>query len=358
MKRYCDACRQYCDEAAMFCPTCGQYTVAIEVERIAPEGDVIYPLAHYQMSYKDTFLYVMGKKFMDTDGRASRREFFQFILLWNVLIIGLLAVFCALTAIFKTGPYLLALAWMIISILGLVSLVPMVALTIRRLHDTGKGSEILLLALVPAVGPLVLLGLLSKKGQPQDNQYGSALQHIVIDKRLASIIKVSPTSSSLTTKVLIAVIVSALCICGLSMRYMAPSDKSISMGWMANAIVGEGSEEAAELAVKEYFNAVNNKDYDKAFTYVIDQGKVNPTEKQKWLESMKNGPKIDVATLGVSGVSRVGNLKRIILEANLQMTKPGEGAVEATHTKRYISLIEENGAWHIEGFYKNNPNDK
>ena len=342
----------------MFCPTCGQYTVAIEVERIAPEGDVIYPLAHYQMSYKDTFLYVMGKKFMDTDGRASRREFFQFILLWNVLIIGLLAVFCALTAIFKTGPYLLALAWMIISILGLVSLVPMVALTIRRLHDTGKGSEILLLALVPAVGPLVLLGLLSKKGQPQDNQYGSALQHIVIDKRLASIIKVSPTSSSLTTKVLIAVIVSALCICGLSMRYMAPSDKSISMGWMANAIVGEGSEEAAELAVKEYFNAVNNKDYDKAFTYVIDQGKVNPTEKQKWLESMKNGPKIDVATLGVSGVSRVGNLKRIILEANLQMTKPGEGAVEATHTKRYISLIEENGAWHIEGFYKNNPNDK
>ena len=59
----------------MFCPTCGQYTVATEVERIAPEGDVIYPFAHYQMSYKDTFLYVMGKKFMDTDGRASRREF-------------------------------------------------------------------------------------------------------------------------------------------------------------------------------------------------------------------------------------------------------------------------------------------
>ena len=64
MKRYCDACRHYCDEAAMFCPTCGQYTVATEVERIAPEGDVIYPFTHYQMSYKDTFLYVMGKKFM------------------------------------------------------------------------------------------------------------------------------------------------------------------------------------------------------------------------------------------------------------------------------------------------------
>ena len=47
MKRYCDTCRQYCVEAAMFCPTCGQYTVATEVERIALEGDVIYPMAHY-----------------------------------------------------------------------------------------------------------------------------------------------------------------------------------------------------------------------------------------------------------------------------------------------------------------------
>ena len=92
MKRYCDACHQYCDEVAMFCPTCGQYTMATEVERIAPEGDVIYSMAHYQMSYKDTYLYVMNK-FMDTNGRASRREFFQFLLLWHIAMVGLLAFF-------------------------------------------------------------------------------------------------------------------------------------------------------------------------------------------------------------------------------------------------------------------------
>ena len=89
MKRYCDACHQYCDEVAMFCPTCGQYTMATEVERIAPEGDVIYSMAHYQMSYKDTYLYVMNK-FMDTNGRASRREFFNSsycgTLLWLVYL--------------------------------------------------------------------------------------------------------------------------------------------------------------------------------------------------------------------------------------------------------------------------------
>ena len=37
MKRYCDACRHYCDEAAIgFVLPVGQYTVATEVERIAP----------------------------------------------------------------------------------------------------------------------------------------------------------------------------------------------------------------------------------------------------------------------------------------------------------------------------------
>ncbi|MDU5088861.1 MAG: hypothetical protein E6246_08710 [Veillonella sp.] len=85
MKRYCESCRQYCDEAAMFCPHCGQYTTAVEVERIAPEGDIIYPLAHYQLSYKDTFLYVVGRKFMNSDGRASKGEFLRFFL-WGLYV--------------------------------------------------------------------------------------------------------------------------------------------------------------------------------------------------------------------------------------------------------------------------------
>ena len=357
MKRYCDACRHYCDEAAMFCPTCGQYTVATEVERIAPEGDVIYPLSHYQLSYKDTFLYVMGTKFMDTDGRASRREFFQFLLLWHIAIVGLLAVFYGLTAIFHTGPYLIGLAGLIVAILSLVSLMPLIALSVRRLHDTGKGSATLLLFLIPFVGPLIVLGLLCLKGQPQDNQYGSALQHLVIDKRLASIMKVSPTSSALTTRVLVGILVVVICIFGVSLRSMGPANEVFPDGWLTNSIVGEGSAEAARASVQNYFDAVNNKNYDKAFTYIISQASINPTEKQKWLASMKQAPKVDVASLGTTRVSRTGDLKRIIFEANLQTTTTGAGIVEATPMKRYISVIEENGSWRIEGFYKTMPND-
>ena len=342
----------------MFCPHCGQYTTAVEVERIAPEGDIIYPLAHYQLSYKDTFLYVVGHKFMNSDGRASKGEFLRFFLLWLLVIVGILALAYGLTAVLHRGIYLILLAWMLLTIIGLVLLIPLGALCIRRLHDTGKSSEHLFFVLIPFIGPIILLALLCKKGEPKANQYGEALRNIVIDKRLASIMKVSPTSSAFTTRILVALLVSAICVCSVSARYMGPESELELGGWFTNIIVGQGSDEAARDAIHDYFDAVNEKNYDKAFTYVIDQAKANPTEKQKWIESMKHGPKVDVVSLGVSQVSRVGNLKRITFEANLQMTKPGEGAVEATHTKRYISVIEENGAWHIEGFYKNNPNDK
>ena len=176
------------------------------------------------------------------------------------------------TVIFQTGPYLIGLGGFLTAILCLVSLLPLGSLCVRRLHDTGRGSMSLLLFLIPFVGPLILLLLLCQKGQQQDNQYGSALKHIVIDARLASIMKVSPTSSSLTTRVLIVVLVTILCVFGFSLRTMGPENEVFPSGWFTNAIVGEGM-------------------------------------------------------------------------------------VEAKPMKRYISLIEENGAWHIEAFYKHLPDD-
>ena len=202
---------------------CGQYTTAVEVERIAPEGDIIYPLAHYQLSYKDTFLYVVGRKFMNSDGRASRGEFLRFFLMWILVIAGILALSYGLTVVLHTGIYLILLAWMLLTIIGLVSLIPLGSLCIRRLHDTGKSSDHLFFVLIPFIGPIILFALLCKKGEPKANQYGERVTgHIVIDKRLASIMKVSPTSSAFTTRILVALLVSAICVCSVSARYMGP----------------------------------------------------------------------------------------------------------------------------------------
>ena len=247
---------------------------------------------------------------------------------------------------------------MLLTIIGLVSLIPLGSLCIRRLHDTGKSSDHLFLILIPFIGPIILFVLLCKKGEPKANQYGEALRNITIDKRLASIMKVSPTSSAFTTRILVALLVSAICVCSVSSRYMGPENELDPGGWFTNIIVGQGSDEAARDAIHDYFDAVNEKNYDKAFTYVINQAKTNPVEKQKWTESMKSAPKVVVGSLGASRITRINSMKRIIYEADLQVTKPGDGAVEAAHMTRYISLVEENGEWHIEGFYKSMPDDK
>ena len=114
------------------------------------------------MSYKDTYLYVMNK-FMDTNGRASRREFFQFLLLWHIAMVGLLAFFYVLTVVFQTGPYLIGLGGFLTAILCLVSLLPLGSLCVRRLHDIGRGSASLLLFLILFIGPLFYCCYYAKK---------------------------------------------------------------------------------------------------------------------------------------------------------------------------------------------------
>jgi len=51
-------------------------------------------------------------------------------------------------------------------------LVPSLAVSVRRLHDTGRSGFWLLLAFVPLIGGLVLLVFEALDSQPGDNQYG------------------------------------------------------------------------------------------------------------------------------------------------------------------------------------------
>ena len=66
--------------------------------------------------------------------------------------------------------------------------------------------------------------------------------------------KVSPTSSSLTTRVLIVVLVSIVCIFGFSLRTMGPENEVFPSGWFTNAIVGEGMVEAKPM--KRYISLI------------------------------------------------------------------------------------------------------
>jgi uncharacterized membrane protein YhaH (DUF805 family) len=95
------------------------------------------------------------KKYAEFSGRARRQEYWMFVLI-NLIISLVLNYVSA----FLYGIYSLAV------------LVPSIAVGARRLHDIGKTGWLLLIALIPVLGWILLLVWLAKDSQPGSNQYG------------------------------------------------------------------------------------------------------------------------------------------------------------------------------------------
>ena len=107
------------------------------------------------------------KRWNDFNGRSRRKEYW-FFLLFNVIAAAVLSIIDMFTGTYNatTGIGLLS------GIYALVMLVPGIAVTIRRLHDTGRSGWWLLLMLVPLIGPLVLLYWYVQPSQEGASQFG------------------------------------------------------------------------------------------------------------------------------------------------------------------------------------------
>lgn len=113
-------------------------------------------------------------------GRSRRTEFW-YMYLWylissTVLITLMLITSMPSLALIESDPTAYTasvMVWIIISgILGLATLVPSLALTVRRLHDTGRSGVFLLFYLIPYVGGLIILIFMMLDSKPFTNQYG------------------------------------------------------------------------------------------------------------------------------------------------------------------------------------------
>jgi len=114
--------------------------------------------------------YVMAlRKYAEFNGRSRRKEYWIYTLV-NVIIYAVLYV--AGLIMISQGSSTVGIALMgIYCIYGLATLVPSLAVSVRRLHDTNRSGWWLLLGLIPIVG-LALIVLLAIDGDPGDNQYG------------------------------------------------------------------------------------------------------------------------------------------------------------------------------------------
>lgn len=117
------------------------------------------------MSFQDAVTTVLTKKYADFSGRARRSEYWWFSLFLFLVYVGILVVFNAILGLRTLSTLLIWVAW-----LGVI--VPGIAVTVRRLHDTGKSGWWILISLIPLVGPIVMLVFTVSDSTPGDNQYG------------------------------------------------------------------------------------------------------------------------------------------------------------------------------------------
>ncbi|MDM1296025.1 DUF805 domain-containing protein [Sphingobacterium sp. N143] len=121
------------------------------------------------MELKEVFLKVVRDNYANFEGRARRKEYWMFVLAQIVLYIGLAIIGGIFSVISDT---LGNLVFGLISLLSLALLIPGLAVTVRRLHDTNKSGWFILVALIPFVGGLYLLYLEILEGDKGPNQYG------------------------------------------------------------------------------------------------------------------------------------------------------------------------------------------
>jgi uncharacterized membrane protein YhaH (DUF805 family) len=101
------------------------------------------------------------KRYADFSGRASRMEYWLFMLF---LTVGLIALFfIELTLEF---PFILTM------IFGIGSIIPYLAVHWRRLHDTNRSGVWILITLVPFIGGIWLFVLTVLDSTVGENQYG------------------------------------------------------------------------------------------------------------------------------------------------------------------------------------------
>ncbi len=95
------------------------------------------------------------KKYADFTGRARRKEYWMFILIYMIInvVLGILGL------------------EIISALVGLGLLIPSISIAARRLHDTGRSGWWQLIVFVPVIGIIVLIVFLAQDGH-DTNDYG------------------------------------------------------------------------------------------------------------------------------------------------------------------------------------------
>ncbi|BAO56639.1 DUF805 domain-containing protein [Nonlabens marinus] len=108
-------------------------------------------------------------KYADFSGRARRSEYWYFQL-FNVLAVMVIYVpiiaFGVADSNLVFGPAILLVLYL------LATIIPSLAVAVRRLHDTGRSGWFYLINFIPLVGGIIMIIFFVEDSKPGTNQWG------------------------------------------------------------------------------------------------------------------------------------------------------------------------------------------
>lgn len=160
---YCRNCGASIPDNVKYCPSCGAEQ--------APQYSTVNGQPQYQNGYyygqpapSIGFIDAVVRCFThyaDFSGRARRSEYW-YVFLLQIIVSAVLGMLVSIS----DGFSILSMLW------SIGTLVPGLALCVRRLHDVGKSGIWLLWILLPIIGPIILLVQYCADSQHGPNQYG------------------------------------------------------------------------------------------------------------------------------------------------------------------------------------------
>lgn len=108
-------------------------------------------------------------EYFDFSGRARRKEYWFFTLYHGLII--LIGEALAVTS-YRENSALDRIFWSVLVLYVLASIIPAIAVTVRRLHDINKSGWWYFISMVPVVGGIWLLILMCTDGTNGPNTYG------------------------------------------------------------------------------------------------------------------------------------------------------------------------------------------
>lgn len=109
------------------------------------------------------------KRYAQFDGRANRREYWMFQLFLVLATFVLMAPF-VIAAVMESQGLMIA-SGVLFALFWLATIVPIIAVTVRRLHDCNHSGWLYLLSFVP-FGGLVIFVFTLLPGTPEENRFG------------------------------------------------------------------------------------------------------------------------------------------------------------------------------------------